>query len=342
MHELVEAPGAEPSPPAAEHLRSCELCRRNLDAFREAEGALAGLREPPLARTPFCPADEDLASYAAGTLDEKRGRGIREHSEGCAYCAAELNFHRLMMEGESGVSGIEFAVAATPSPAALNRMASGTPGRAAGWVAVAAGIILAGGLGLWWSRPAQPPNDLLARAFTERRNMELRFPDAAHTPVRVTQGPSPDAPAALLEARAVLAREKAKHPDDPAWLQAEGRAALLEWDTEAAMRAFRRALDLRPEDPDLWTGLASAHFQRGEAASYAEMSTALLRALELRPADPVAQFNLAIAYEKLFLYGQAVAAWEKFLAGSPGPGWEQEARERLEAVKKKPATSPAP
>jgi CHAT domain-containing protein/tetratricopeptide (TPR) repeat protein len=204
-------------------------------------------------------------------------------------------------------------------------------------------LIVAGG---WWTLRALRPasaEQLLAEAYTEQRPFELRIPGAQQAPVRVERGGSDRSrlsrPPALLEAEARIARELVKHPGDAQWLAARGRAELLDWNYEAAIQSFKRVLEAEPDSPPVLTDLATAYFQRAEARDRAidyGMAIELLgQSLAKKPDDPVALFNRAIAAERMYLYQQAISDWENYLRVDPQGAWASEAKQRLEALKKK-------
>jgi len=208
-----------------------------------------------------------------------------------------------------------------------------------------AGVSLAAvaGWGSWVvihrNQPASA-DKLLARAYTEKRTLELRIAGARYAPLRVSRGPAASftsRPAALLEAEALIAGQLESHPSDPAWLQAKAEADVLEGKYDAAVETLRRALELEPHSPAILTDLATAYFQRAQqedreqdfGAAYEYLS----QALKLHPDDAVALFNHAIVAEHLFLYQQALDDWEHYLRVDPGSQWAEEARKRADAVR---------
>jgi CHAT domain-containing protein/tetratricopeptide (TPR) repeat protein len=183
---------------------------------------------------------------------------------------------------------------------------------------------------------------LLARAYTEKRTLELRIAGADYAPLRVSRGPAASftsRPAPLLKAEALIASQLESHPSDPSWLQAKAQADVLEGKYDAAVEALRRALELEPHSPALLTDLATAYFQRAQqedrkddlGAAYEYLS----QALRLHPDDPVALFNRAIVAEHQFLYHQALDDWEHYLRVDPGSQWVEEARNRANAIREK-------
>src|SRR5207244_7919388 len=120
-------------------------------------------------------------------------------------------------------------------------------------------------------------------------------------------------PPTLLEAEALIARKLAGRPADARWMQARGRADILDGNSDAAIGNLQRAVQIDPNSPSLLTDLATAYFQRAErqdrAADYGEALDLLGKTLSKTPDDPVALFNRAIVSERIFLLAQAVEDW---------------------------------
>ena len=183
-------------------------------------------------------------------------------------------------------------------------------------------------------------SQLLARAYTEKRTLELRIAGAGYAPLRVSRGPAASftsRPEPLLEAEALIATQLESHPSDPSWLQAKAQADVLEGKYDAAVEALRRALELEPHSPAILTDLATAYFQRAQqedrkqdfGAAYEYLS----QALKLHPDDPVALFNRAIIAEHAFLYHQALDDWERYLQVDPHSDWAAEAHDAAERLR---------
>jgi CHAT domain-containing protein len=183
---------------------------------------------------------------------------------------------------------------------------------------------------------------LLSRAYTEKRTLELRIAGADYAPLRVSRGPAASftsRPEPLLKAEALIASQLESHPSDPSWLQAKAQADVLEGKYDAAVEALRRALELEPHSPALLTDLGTAYFQRAQqedrkddlGAAYEYLS----QALRLHPDDPVALFNRAIVAEHQFLYHQALDDWDRYLQVDPRSNWTGEAREAADRLRTK-------
>jgi tetratricopeptide (TPR) repeat protein len=234
----------------------------------------------------------------------------------------------------------------------MTAMAAGAPAVAAArkpllfqyrWVF--ATLLVATGLLIWrlhanWNPSS--PEDMLAEAYSQRRTLELRFGKARHAPIQEGRGgakSSLDRPQPLINAEAIIFRGLKSHPDDPAWLQAKGRADLLAWNYDSAIRSFKQALDAASNSPELETDLASAFFERAEATGqYFDFGAALEllgKALDAQPDNAVALFNRAIIAERMRLYEQSTQDWEHYLRVDPDGEWAAEARQHLESIQKK-------
>lgn len=356
-----------------QHLASCEACRKLVHMHEEIVGSLRRLGEAAAGtRGNGCASETELCELAAGILAPERAAPVMEHVITCDYCgpllqqlagrfAAEATseeaafIEKLPSAQPSFASGMAKRLAAQPGApvaAAVEPGVQVTPSakrtRFVLWPvwAMATVLVLVVALGSWWLYKRTQPayaDQLLAQAYTEKRTMELRIPGAQQAPIRVERGASDRSqlsrPAALLEAEALIAKELAKHPEDPRWLDARGRAELLDWNYEAAIKSYKYALDEQPDSPDLLTGLATAYFQRAEAQDraidYGQAIEYLGQSLAKRPDDPVALYNRAIACEKMFLYQQAIEDWEHYLRVDPNGAWSTDVKDRLAALRQK-------
>ncbi|HEX6044697.1 MAG TPA: CHAT domain-containing protein [Pyrinomonadaceae bacterium] len=190
---------------------------------------------------------------------------------------------------------------------------------------------------------SKSPDGLLAQAYGQQRNLEVRFEGAEHGPVHVERstggGSRLNKPPALLEAEAAIARGLEKEPNSPVWLQAKGRADLLEGNYEAAIQSFQKALEAQPDSASLQTDLASAYFQRAELADrtvdYGKAIELLSKVLAQNPNDPIARFNRALVNEKMFLYRQALEDWEHYLQLDAKGEWANEANQHITNLRQK-------
>jgi CHAT domain-containing protein/tetratricopeptide (TPR) repeat protein len=312
-----------------------------------------------------CPPRTVWQLVAAGLLPKEEARSRLLHAGRCTHCgpllqqAIEDFSDELSPAEEKQIAGWQSSRAdwqqemagrlarnspgipqEVPQPAPLRR--NFLPGRGA-VVAIAATLAVAA-LVVWTLvGHRQSPDDLLAQAYAEQRTMELRIPRAPHAPMRVERSAGTssrlNAPAALLQVEAEAKRHLSASPDDVRWLSVAGNAELLEWDYDAAIARFSKALESEPELPTLRLGLATAYAQRAEAvgrpADYAVAADALGKVLAVEPANEVALFNRAIIMERMYLFSPAAKDWEHYLRVDPTGDWADEARDRLRALREK-------
>jgi tetratricopeptide (TPR) repeat protein len=355
------------------HLAACPTCRDQFEGLASQDRQLASIR-PAESGLPQgdCPGGAVWREIAGGLAGSDQTLVCIEHASRCDYCGPLLCGAMAELADLNGeISAAEREHIATLVSASaewqqkLAQRITGTQHSGQGreptswwqrWrtvpLAMAGGSLLAVvGMG-WWAfmdrngdfhrnRPADA-DKLLARAYTEKRTLELRIAGASYAPLRGSRGPAPSftgRPEALLKAEALIADQLLSHPSDPAWLQAQAQADVLESKSDAAVEALRRALELDPHSPAILTDLATAYFQRAQKEDRREDFGAayeyLSQALQLHPDDSVALFNRAIVSEYLFFYQQALDDWEHYLRVDSGSEWAEEAHRRADAVREK-------
>ena len=365
MRSDTDAGASQQHPDAAlakalRHIEICDVCRGVSRLNQAATRMLGQLKRRDLAPPGAdCPSAEEWPLVVTGQGEPEKNRKYLRHAEDCDHCGALLREATLdfsdefTADEEKMISQLktsdpawqkQFArELAAKSQAQVNsspRSVSQGPAKvlrgrwlsAPKWqpwaVAAAAAIILAVTVFTFVNYNSQRPDELLAQAYSERRNLEVRFQGAQHGPVSIQRAKGGDSrlnrPAALLEAEAMIARGLEKEPDSPVWLQAKGRADLLEGNYEAAIQSFQKALDAEADSPSLQTDLASAYFQRAEladrAGDYGKAIELLSKVLAKNPNDAIARFNRALVNEKMFLYRQALEDWEHYLRLDPQGG----------------------
>jgi tetratricopeptide (TPR) repeat protein len=129
----------------------------------------------------------------------------------------------------------------------------------------------------------------------------------------------------------IYARMVLAHPGDEEILAGQGQNLLRERLYPQAQQVFERAVKLKPDDGDAWSGLAFA------ASENKQYSTAL-HALSMRATyleeTPATYFLWATSYDNLHVSKSAQEYYRKFLAASGGkfPDQEWQARHRLVAL----------
>ena len=348
------------------HLATCTACRQQ---FEE----LSSSRESSL-RQGSCPGPAQWREIVGGLTPPVQTLEYIEHASRCESCGlllrsavAELADLGREITGEerNRIATLKSAhpdwqqnlarrIAETLRSGSSNRDSKSwfpfRPWLALPRLALAGACLLAvavGGLGLRMvvaSHRSQPAaaQRLLARAYCQKRTLELRIAGAEHAPLRVARGAESSftsRPPALLKAEALIAPQLQSHPSDPAWLQAQAQADVLEGRYDAAVEALRRALELAPHSPSLLTDLATSYYQRAQqdgrnediGAAYEYLS----KALTLSPNDPVALFNRALVAEHQFLYHQALDDWSRYLQIDPRSDWAAEAQEAADRLRTK-------
>jgi len=356
---------------ALRHIEICDACREVAQLNQAATRSFDQLKTPGVTtQSADCPSVSQWPLVVAGQVELERAREYLRHAADCDHCGplmrqVTLDFDdKFTTQEERMISQLKSSDPAWQKQFARDLAAKSPPQAGPSkdpakvlrgrwttfpkwqkWVLGAAAATVAGvmlfPLASKYFSPT--PDRLLGQAYSERRNLELRFEGAQHGPVhieRATGGDSRlDRPVALLEAEAVIARALQKEPNSPIWLQAKGRADLLEGHYEAAIQSFQKALEVEADSVSLQTDLASAYFQRAEradrASDYGKAIELLGKVLAKNPDDPIARFNRALINEKMFLYRQALEDWEHYLRLDSKGQWANEANQHVNNLRQK-------
>lgn len=348
------------------HLASCMSCGEQFEGLALLERQLISGGQPQSTVSHSdCPGLEFWREVAAGLTPSEEVLGRIEHASRCGYCGPLLHqavAELIALNGEMTEEERKHVAILESTRAEWQRnlaqritAASSSKTQPPSWwrrqftiprLALAGACVLAMvGVTSWVlverNQPATAER-FLAQAYTEKRTLELRMAGADYAPVRVSRGATASftsRPEPLLKAEALIAGKLEANPSDPAWLQAEAKADILEGKYDVAVEALHRALELTPHSPDLLIDLATAHFQRAlEGERKDDFDTAyeyLSQALTFRPDDPVALFNRAVVAEHQFLYQQELEDWDHYLRVDSSSQWADEARSRAEAVRLK-------
>jgi Flp pilus assembly protein TadD len=133
------------------------------------------------------------------------------------------------------------------------------------------------------------------------------------------------------KAEPIYARMALAHPADEDILAGQGENLIRERLYPQAQEVLQRAVRLKPDDADAWSGLAFA-------ASENKQYSAALHALSMRATyleeTPATYFLWATSYDNLHLSKQAQDYYRKFLASADGkfPDQEWQAKHRLVAL----------
>jgi CHAT domain-containing protein len=308
-----------------------------------------------------CPSTESLLQVAIGIAETVEASDLLTHAAECGKCGKFLAGIVSALEGNSSPEEAaaieELATAQLQWQADIALRLAKTPIHKRprpfmlssldrriwiGLTAVAAGLLVGVG-GFIWQRHASAPELQLAVAYEQSRTLELRVADAGFTAMTAedhTRGAIADhEPPALLEARAHIARDLEKSPQDTHLLQLQARADVLEERYDSATDVLDRLIAHGPVTADLLVDAATAYFQRGLASgSELDRSTALeylSRADAMAPADPVVLFNEAIVMEDRGQMMNAVEVWNRFITVERDTQWAAEGKRKLAALEQK-------
>ncbi len=290
-----------------------------------------------------CPARESWFALAAGVTQGEAAQSLLLHASGCSACSQVLKDAIDALQGLDGDSATPDLSDPLPSEvkrALADRMAERyrPKHKSVRWIALAAAVILGvASASAWiWHQRSAPPLAQLARAYTANRLMDLRVPGAAYASLSTQRGALNNLSPDLLEAQARIQRHGAAL-QDPQWLYAAGRAAVLSRQFDDAIQDFTAAGDLGENGTDFWIDSATAYYERGLSRNspldFTKAVECLSRALDQDPANPAALFNRGIVYGRLFLFDPAIRDLEKCISIEKDQGWSHEARTRLEELR---------
>jgi len=345
------------------HVERCQDCARKVQMHKLVQTAISRLAEPGEVQPgPDCASEMEWFNVVAGILPDTKTKELMKHAAQCEHCrpllrkAAETLSDEATQDQEDILVSLRSArpdwQKAMADSLQINARGPKLPKNRTAWLqrifswpraafalATLAAIAITGWFGFRLLRPPSA-EQLLAQAYTERRTIEVRIPGAKFAPERLnrgTDGSSLDKPPSLLKAEALIGDHLAKNPNDPDWLEAKGRADLLDGNFESAIHSFQRALEAQPDSPSLLTDLGSAYFVRAESTSrpidYGNAIEMFSKSLAKSPDDPVTLFNRALADQHMFLYTQAIDDWEHYLRVDPHGEWSDDALQKLNALK---------
>jgi CHAT domain-containing protein len=346
------------------HLENCELCQRTV---RDRKNLMVNLdrtriHDPSPARD-GCPG-EGVWYFVAAGIPSAENEAYLSHALHCEHCgfllqqtAQELTDEETSQE-TAQINAMASATAKWQEKTALilSQAAHPSPIRQVGestqlrWRSVfslkrlafasLAASIASVALLLFWLQRLREPSVLIERAYAEQRTIELRMDSVPYVPLRQQRGTDGTIERmqrpALLAAEAETARELKLHPDNVHWLQASGRANLLEDNlssVQTAITFLEKAHRLAPNDISVSIDLASAYILRGDLAPVdpnpGEAIEILKPLAELGQGGEIAQWNYAIAQERAGLWSNAVTEWQNFLNRYPRSAWASEAQLKL-------------
>ncbi len=212
-------------------------------------------------------------------------------------------------------------------------------------------VAFAAGPYLWSRFELYRAYRLVAAAYAERRTTEMRLtgvPYARYDALGVERGEGdqqPDSGSAWHEAKAFVGRKLSEGKRDQAWLEADGRVALLQGTSRSLAHAestLEKARTQEKDNPIVEIDLAAAYFEQDSKVKPTNLQRTinLLNEVLHQPKlnnqeRSVALFDLAIAYEKTEAWDMAVPIWEQFLQLDGSSPWAQEAQAHLKDAKSK-------
>ena len=238
------------------------------------------------------------------------------------------------------------------------------PAGVAAMIALAAGLIIATQAPTWFGANRSKPDvdKLLASAYSQNRQIELRMRGADYAPLATSRGVAgahtgtelridggaPNAPdqnrsvdlttnaeqepIPLQKADGEIADHLEKNPEDPYWLRAQAVAETLRQRPRAAIPILLKLQPSQPDSSEIMNDLATAYFTKWQQSNdFTDLIEALnwvARAYQatLGKPDPVIVFNYALILEKANLKQNAKETWDKYLSLDSSSKWADEAR----------------
>ena len=275
------------------------------------------------------PDAERLALYVDGTLPPADRLAIEEHLGECQDCRDVV------------AETVAFEAADSAQPRRLpfrQRWVTATAATLAAAAAVVIAIRLAQPEWLATSPRTDRPElqELVAALANEpTRPMDGRLSGGFQyaPPPSPTRGPgdrqlSPDVRIAVAKIE-----QSARESASPANRAALGAAYLAAGNANKAIEVLEQATT---DAPIAWNDLSVAYMGRQESGDPMRAVDAARRAGDAMPGAPAAQFNYALALERLQLLPEARNAWRAYLALDGVSPWAAEAQRRLEAIDKRP------
>ena len=291
------------------------------DLIQRLQAGAQAHRRPQ--KTRKCPDEDRLRLLLPGQLEPEEADKLLTHAAECDWCGTVLReAAQDLSEPPTGEEEELAGKARLADPRSRRELVERIVKRRRDWwspiflrwvpAAGLAALLLAGGVSYQaWARGPAHTERLLAEASSSLHE-----------------------PRELADANSNISRAIEAHPDDPKWLQLEGRADLLGGKEDAAITELERAHALRPGDASILLDWGTALFQRADAQGRAEAFERLSEGVRLQPNDPALLFNQALAAQMSNYPNEARDDWEKYLRVDSTSGWAQEARQHLEEVKK--------
>jgi CHAT domain-containing protein len=349
------------------------LVRRHRKAKQSAQSKRdeLGIMEPGpwvAERSPVCPEVEDLEDFAAGVCAEERAKHILAHVADCRHCAPLVRTYLHALEEEEEVREPKPALFPATRHAARPTLIA----RPAQWFTVDSLTIFAlrrvgpifalAGMTILAIVAGQPmlniyelhrTQTLIAAASSDTSAGDVRLswsPYPKDGGVRRRDPQTPPSPADYPSLSAASSQVAGKmYSSDPRWIRLRGRVKLLLHENADAVKLLSAAVEQGLNDPDTQIDLAVAHFERDtraapqdndnktfNAGESLELLTKVLRVPNLsQEQKAVVLFDLAIIYERMLMWDQAVLTWQRYLDVDQSGPWHDKAVAKLDEAKKK-------
>lgn len=193
--------------------------------------------------------------------------------------------------------------------------------------------------------------NLVITAASEQPTLEMRLPNAGYAhfkkPMQSSAGGSEQTPS-WMEANHIVQDKKKKGALNREWLQVEGLTSLLDGTPAGPSKAtiaFEKALADGLDDPSLEIELAASYFEsdKPNIPRAIELLEAVLSRPKLSSEErKTALYDLAIAYESISDWRNAVEKWDEYLRQDSSSDWAKEARIRRDKAKPKIPESKPP
>lgn len=348
------------------HLENCRQCQELLEDCQAISAKLAKLASVHIGAGDGmnCPAPRIWLDVAAGNLSSDESLKYVQHAADCPSCgpklrnATQLFAEELTPEEEKAISSLPSAspkaqrklaekltglTVITPQPVQEHKRSFWWPlsFSLAGTAAVAAVAFFTIPLLISRNSPAAV-QELLAEAYTQNRQIEMRIPGAKHGEIKQQRsgdsGSLLATPAAERKALDKISAGLAKNPDSPQWLILQAQTDLLDWRYKPASRTLDQ-IETGLDSTDFLLTRALALNEQGQAEHDPQLQgqavDVLGQVLQKDPNNTTALFNQAIVCEELYMYECAIKNWQHLLEVEKDPGWIAEAQEHLKRIQEK-------
>ena len=200
------------------------------------------------------------------------------------------------------------------------------------------GALGGGGWLAWEHWIDNDPARLLAKSYTMQRPFEYRMLGAGYAGVAPQKRNGNSAfgqPQALYEAAFKIKGRLERNPEDVDALELLARGELMDRDLDGAFGTLQRAVEHRPEDPELLADLGMGYALRAETLADRDVDFGyamdyLLRSIRAKPKSGRDRLqSLQSCTKRWSMVEKAIDAWREYLRLDSSGGWHEEAQSRL-------------